>query len=632
MATSPTADRLSLGSLLTLAAAFGLLAGLVEGAALFFLQKGPLAGETINLFFVPMRILYVSPLVDWALFVAVALATAGVVRLFRATPPDLPILFMVIFLLGFDWLSLLLDRVFDPIAILMLSAGISAAVVRTFRGRVPQLVRVARQCLPVMSVAVVVLVLGVYPRQGRREAKAAGELGPADRGAPNVLILVMDTVRADHLSAQGYSRKTTPNLDRLSSRSVLFENALSTSSWTLPAHASLLTGRLPFEHGAERLEYDGRYFSLAEEFQRRGYRTCAFSANTFFFTPQNGFQRGFIHFDGLFSSFADILGRPFFGRQLVTFYAEESLSDLPGRKSAEQVNQEFLAWLGRDGARPFFAVLNYFDAHAPYLPPAPFRSRFSSRPDPGGILNYVAGRETLNGPEQTRDEMDAYDGAIAFEDDQIGRLLSFLGHRNVADNTIVVIVSDHGEFFGEHGLFLHRNALFLPGIRVPLLLSWPGHVPEGIRVTRPVSIASVPATLMELLPLPGQADFPGPSLIAQWKEHAVDAPSPPILSELVSLHSGPSGSPPPRTESLVNTRWHLIATSGEAPQLYDWRADPGEQHNLAGSVEGQRVVPALLGCLKHRRSLIRRADCGLAAPQLAESRESSSSSEPGGAQ
>jgi len=440
--------------------------------------------------------------------------------------------------------------------------------------------------------------------------------------------VVMDTVRADHVSALGYPRATTPNLDRMASQGVLFENALSTSSWTLPAHASLLTGRYPFEHGAELLDYDGRYPTLAEEFENRGYRTGAFSANTFYFTQQNGFGPGFLHFEDLFSSVSDALTRPFYGRQMVSLYEEASFSDLPGRRTAAEINLEFLLWLRQGGTRPFFVVLNYFDAHAPYLPPAPFRSRFASRPDPGGILNYIADRESLERPDDVRDERDAYDGAIAFEDDQIGRLLASLRNLQPADNTIVVVLSDHGEFFGEHGLFMHRNALFLEGIHVPLLLHWPGHVPAGVRVPTPVSIASLPATFMQMLPRQGHTEFPGPSLAALWNGEAPQAQSPFLLAELVSRAPTESGGAAPRMESLLSSRWHFLLTDGKQPQLFDWRADPGELHNLAQSKEGRQVTARMLGCINDHLSLIRHPDCGLSAIQSAGMTESFASAEP----
>ena len=622
MAESHTgqADRLSSGAIFTLAASAGLLAGLVEGPSLFFLQKGPLAGETINAFFVPRAILYVSPLVDVVLFVVIAFLTLGICRLARLAAPDPPMLFIILFLLVFDWLSIALDRVLDPLVIVILSAGASAALARGLGSRKPKLVIASRRALPALAIAVALVAGGVHVRRLLVQRANVAELPEARRGAPNVLLIVMDTVRADHLSTLGYARPTSPHLDQVAAQGVLFENAISTSSWTLPALASLLTGRYPFEHGAELLSYDGRYPTLAEEFHKRGYRTSAFSANTFFFVPQSGFGKGFLYFEGLFASPSDALIRPFYGRQLVSLYEEASLRDLPGRSRADEINGDFLRWLRADASRPFFAVLNYFDAHAPYLPPKAYRNRFAVRPDPGGILNYVADREKLDNPEDTRDETDAYDGAIAFEDAQIGVLLSALRGLHLADNTIVVVAADHGEFFGEHGLFMHRNALFLEGIRVPIFILWPGHVPAGVRVATPVTITSLPATLMELLPRPGQTVFPGTSLAALWDPGAPQPDSAFLLSELLARNPTAAGVRE-RLESLFTSRYHFLASGGGA-QLFDWRADPREQHDLAGSPEGRRITARMMSCLSANLAAIRAADCGLPRTATSDLHES----------
>jgi arylsulfatase A-like enzyme len=622
--------RLSASAILTLAASVGLIAGLLEAPALFFLQKGPFAGETINTFFVPRAILYVAPVFDLVFFVVIAFLTLGICRLVGLKYPDPPVIFILIFLLVFDWLSLALDRVMDPLVVVILSAGLSATLVRDCRRHSGRLVQLSQRVLPILAIALVVVGCTVELRRLRVREDNVADWPQPPRGAPNVLVVVMDTVRADHLSALGYARQTSPNLDRLATRGVLFENAISTSSWTLPAHASMLTGRYPFEHGAELLSYDGRYPTLAEEFRKRGYRTGAFSANTFFFIPQNGFGTGFLYFEGLFSSPSDALIRPFYGRQLVSLYEGASRRDLPGRKGADQINGDFLGWLRRDGTRPFFAVLNYFDAHAPYLPPAPFRNRFAARPDPGGVLNYVGDRETLETPEDIRDETDAYDGAIAFEDDQIGRLLASLGRMGLDDNTLVIVVSDHGEFLGEHGLFMHRNALFLEGIRVPMLILWPGHLPAGVRVSAPVTIAALPATLMDLLPRPGQTMFPGNSLASHWNGAAPEEEPAFVLSELVSRDAnGPDGMRQ-RTESLLTSRWHFLFTGGQPPQLFDWLTDPHELHDLAGSPQGRQITSRMVSCVSDHRSSIRSSDCGLSTAEWANLQQSFPASAPVG--
>jgi arylsulfatase A-like enzyme len=581
--------------------------------ALRFLQNGPLAGATINSFLVSRRILYLAPLVDAALFTVLGLLLATACRWCRRRSAQQPVLFLLIFLLLFDWLSLILDRVLEPAVIVILTLGLSAALLRSFPGGTGRIFGVARSSLPALASAVAVLMIVVPAERVYSERAEEASLPPAPENAPNVLIVVLDTVRADHLSVLGYHRPTTPRLEQAAARGVMFENAFSTSSWTLPAHASLLTGRFPFEHGAELLTYDGRFETLPEALQARGYRTGAFSGNTFYFTRENGFGRGFLHFDGVARTAADSLSRPFYGRQLVTLLEEASRSDLPGRERAGEINEGFLAWQQQDSRRPFFAVLNYFDAHAPYLPPHPFRSRFSLRSDPGGILNYVADRENLKNADDQRDETDAYDGAIAYEDAQLGFLLDALRARGLEANTLVVLLSDHGEFFGEHELYLHRNALFLAGIRVPLLLLWPGHVPAGTRIATPVSITDLPATITELLPRPSGARFPGTSLAHLWEEKSPGMQQPYILSELLSREQDPVGGSRSRTESLIAGQWHLLITGGQKPQLFNWHADPQELHDLAETPEGQTVAAQLVACTNERQTLIREPECGISS-------------------
>ena len=597
-------------------ASVGLITGVAEGFALYLLQASRWSGETIDYLLVPRSILYVSPLVNLVFFVAIGFLAAGICRMSRGRVSGRFILIMLFMLVVFDGLSIALDRVMDAPYIAILSAGISTALMRGCWNHREWLVGAARKSFWVLVPAVAVLFVTVHVFRDLAAESAAAELGQPPKGAPNVLIIVMDTVRADHVSALGYFRETTPNLERLAKQGVLFEHAISTSCWTLPAHASLLTGRFPFEHGAEVKTYDGRYPTLPEAFEARGYRTGAFSANTFYFASTNGFGHGFLHFDGVFTNLSDVLVRTLYGRSLMMLYEEAPYANVPGRKNADIVNERFLDWLHQSSSRPFFAVLNYFDAHDPYLPPTPFRDKFARRSGVGGKLNGLADRESLRQPSDIRTEEEAYDGGIAYEDDRIGRLMQSLKESGFATNLLVVVVSDHGEFFGEHGLFLHKNALYMQGIHVPLLLVWPDHLPAGVRVTVPVSIARVPATIMSLVPGRDSVKFPSAPLEPLWSGTQPVDSEPLILSELVADRPPPEGGPPLRTESLLSSRWHFIYTRGENPRLFDWNKDPDEQNNLANTQPGRDVVAGMMHCLQDRVVLIRQPDCGLSAAQL----------------
>src|SRR6202030_2172864 len=207
-----------------------------------------------------------------------------------------------------------------------------------------------------------------------REDILTAELSTAPQGSPNILVIVVDTLRADHLSTCGYVRATIPNLDRIAKQGVLFENAYSASSWTLPSHATMLTGRYPHEHGADLSYYDGRYPTIAQVLRGEGYRTGAFSANLLYFCRTRGFGAGFLHFEDFFGSWADIVSHTLYGRE---FNKHVTLplgyKDIPGRKRAADVNREFLRWVDRATGKRFFAFLNYFDVHDPFFPSEPYR-------------------------------------------------------------------------------------------------------------------------------------------------------------------------------------------------------------------------------------------------------------------
>jgi arylsulfatase A-like enzyme len=241
------------------------------------------------------------------------------------------------------------------------------------------------------------------------------------------------------------------------------------------------------------------------------------------------------------------------------------------------VNQEVLHWIDHTPQRPFFAFLNYFDAHGPYgLPrsyPRPAWSQAS--------------------------EMDLYDDGIRYVDDNLGQLLEALQQRGL-NNTLVVVTSDHGEGLWQHGLPTHGRALYRELIHVPLIFWCPGHIAPGLRVATPVTNASIASTVMELVGANSQPAFPEPSLSVLWGASEVPPEWPATLSELAqnryedgqdrsAKHQGPT-STTGSMKSLVTPQWHLILHEKLGEQLYDWGHDPGESHNVVGTPEGQEVA------------------------------------------
>ena len=474
---------------------------------------------------------------------------------------------------------------------------------RWFRKHETAAIQFNRRTLAWLASATVLFVCGVQGWNWIQELRA--EQRATAQSVPNVVVIVVDTLRADHLSGYGYSRQTSPNLDHIAQNGVLFEEAFAAASWSLPSHASLLTGRYPFEHGAEKGPLNERYLTIAEAFRDRGYRTGGFSANSFFFCRRMGMGRGFIHFDDYSGSLTQAAVRTCYGRYLEAFLNRLDLKIFPVRRTAPEVNSSFLRWINVKPQTPFFAVLNYFDVHDPYFPPQPYRTRFSKLKDPGGIIDEsLASHGLPSTPDQLQGEIDAYDGSIAYVDDQIGRLLAELKKRNLTNNTLVVITSDHGESFGAHGLFIHGNSLYRGQIRVPLVFYWPSKIPEGLRIPRPVSNAAIPATLLDLTGNGGKSQFPIASLSHLWKAVPSDSDWPLPESDLAQLPWNPkapnySGA----MRSIIGPQFHYIWNEKLGEELYDWHHDPQELHDLAKNGELNGVLQSFRNRLEHHGTL-----------------------------
>lgn len=596
--TAPRPQPLFIPSLL-IAAGFGILTGIVEGFGLLIFQRINWArwGPTLH---VSQEILWISPLVDLCLFLLVGVVVWMAARLLPRLPALKVLVFLFTFLALYDWLSVT-DRLYQR-ACIILSLGIAAVFIRWLGRREDTAVKFGKATLPWIVASGLVLGAVIQVSSWLREENAFADLPPAPPAAPNVLVIVVDTLRADRIAAYGCPHPTSPNLDRIAREGVLFENAIAASSWTLPSHASLLTGRAVWEHGVGTVHplpvlgwqepALGGYPTLAGALEREGYRTGAFSANRSWFVRDWGLSRGFMHFEDYFQSPADMFARTFYGHELIRNYikrikhgeAQELLRYGHGfgiRKRADVINDELLRWIDRDHRKPFFAFLNYLDVHDPYHTPAGY-------PDP---------------PWEQRTEVDRYDAGVRYVDDYIGRLLLALDQRHLGNNTLLIITSDHGEGLGQHGMEGHGRTLYWELVHVPLLIRFPGHVPAGQRVTVPVSNSAIAATLINLLGSQPKTPFPGPPLSALWKDRQAETHWPEPVSELVQdkyLVQGddPSGSQLPTARSgwmssLVTQRWHLIVHQKAGEQLYDWTADPGERNDLIRTPEGQQAAREL---------------------------------------
>jgi arylsulfatase A-like enzyme len=457
------------------------------------------------------------------------------------------------------------------------------------------LLRWQKRTLPLLVVLALWCMIAFPVKQRLHEDRETAKLPAASANSPNVLVIVVDTLRADHLSTYGYSRPTSPHLTQLATQGTLFEDAIAPSSWTLPVHASLLTGLYPHAHHVDNdgalLGWD--YPVLGDEFMARGYRTAAFSANTLLFCRRRGFGRGFIHFEDDFQSLGSTFAQTFYGDLIKHLLFQLELKrDLFGRRSAAQINQHALRWIDR-GHQPFFVFLNYMDVHDPYRPPEPYLHRYTKMRNPGSRASeHWDWFEHLT-PQQRQGAVDAYDGAINYVDDHIQQLMQQLRQRGLDRDTLVVITSDHGESFGEHGLMTHGNALYRELIHVPLILWEPGKIPAGEKIAAPVSLTALPATLLEATGEAHHPHIPEASLANLWKSGAgvelASAYNP--ISELAQLNWNPTFpdyyGP---MQSISTEHWHYIHGGKYGSELFPCCTDQPEELNLAGTIIGRELT------------------------------------------
>lgn len=447
-------------------------------------------------------------------------------------------------------------------------------------------------------------------REVLAERRALRDLPPPPAGSPNILLIILDTVRADHLGLYGYERATTPNLDSLAARGTVFDKAIAPAPWTLPSHASMLTGRRPTELSTDwERPLDGTHPTLAEVLSRHGYVTSGFVANLLYTSRWFGLARGFAHYDDYPRSIGQTVLSSSLGRELARrgiLHRLTGSDDVLNRKRARRVTDDFLSWLDRRDRRPYFAFLNYFDAHEPYLPPAPYDEKFgASGPRPlertGGLRHDARAwrpRKWESSNREIRLDRNAYDGAIAYIDANLGRLVRELEARGELDETVILVTSDHGEHLGEHGLFGHLNSLYSPLLRVPLVVMGPG-IPHR-RVEAVAGLRHLAATVADLA---GVRDSPlgGRSLARMWSPST----GPDTMAAFSTVRRGLALRPwypiarGPGMHSLYRASYHYICNGDGSEELYRVDVDAVEVENLA-------PVPAVVPTLRALRETLHR--------------------------
>lgn len=585
-------------SIIWAACFFALLTGLIDAA---------IAGvKTLVLH----RFAWVSPDVAWMapvayllFFLPVALLIVAIAAIVRK-PQPLPTSIGVFVTLSVFSLTLPYEQIARwASALLAVGIGVQAA---RFAGGAPGqwTIRLRRASL-ILGGVVITVGGGIRIWRAVGERRLLASMPAYEAAAPNILMIILDTVRGEEMSLYGYARPTTPALDARARESVVFDRAISASSWTLPSHASLFTGRTGGSLGVSWMrQLDSDTPVLAEVLRTRGYLTGGFVANHLYTSYESGLARGFAHYDdyrfswkllllhaspartAMLSLILDDRSPRTVMRALRGFRLTASRVPADVSRSGETITNAFLDWQGTAGARPFFAFLNYFDAHGPYKSPEPYTSRFG-------------------GP--TFSKQDRYDGAISWLDHEVGRILDSLERRGVLEKTIVVVTADHGDHFGDHKLNGHANSLYLSLVRVPLMIRYPAGMPAGTRVSTPVSHRDVAATLLDLAGAGGNGGLGGVSLTSLWKPvDGARAPST-VISELdkgVNVDTLFPNSRGPM-KAIIDDRWHYIRNGWGRDELYDHRADSLEKTNLTAVHAMQPEIVRLQHKLDSVRALPR---------------------------
>ncbi len=541
---------------------------------------------------VNIHVTWMTPL-SYVLFLlpfGIALSIAARVRPRLVTPR------VSIFVLGlvsaFSFFFLFFPAL-HRVAIVILALGIAVQATRVLTGRIAGFQRVARRLVRVGVVGTLCLAIGAMGWGAVRERRAVSALGQATADAPNLLLIVLDTVRAMSLGLYGHPVANTPHLERWAQRGVLFRHAFATSPWTLPSHLTMFTGLYPSELNAGwTAPLDAEHTTLAEVLAAHGYATAGFVANLQYCTIETGIAQGFVHYEDIPLSLSEIVMSSSLGRIIVnnpTFRAAIGYHDILGRKTATDITNAFLRWVGDGAPRPFFAFLNYYDAHEPFLPPPPFDTVFggSAERDENLILQLSPrmaerSRKRAMSEIERHAEERAYEAAIAYMDAELGRLFEELERRGLLQNTVVMVTSDHGELFGEHDLFGHGNSLYAPTLHVPLLMTYPPRLPSAAVVDQYVSLRDLPATALDLLGL-ADASIPGSSLV-RTVDSSLDSviTLSPLLAGLRPAPNQPEWFPSTRgiMSALVEAPYHYIRNGDGVEELYQIEADPREAANV----------------------------------------------------
>lgn len=422
---------------------------------------------------------------------------------------------------------------------------------------------------------------------------------------PNIVLIVMDSVRAANLSCCGYLRTTTPNIDQLATQSTLFEQAISVGCWTLPVHASLFTGLYPLNHGmvVSKDALPENFPTLARRLKQHGYQTACFSSNPYI-SETTGLTQGFDTVENVWHiTKARGIERTTLSKLIMQLQRYGSLASPAirlartlqharsiakrrrnlGDSGAKLTNERIKTWITelRNPGTPFFIFVNYMECHEPYNPPHPYDRRFMPKDFSSWRVARVGHGEdaVLASPEaQRKDNIEIiqalYDGELAYLDHKIGELMQFIETLGIMDETVVVVTSDHGDSLGEHDQVGHRMTLYEPLVHVPLIIRYPACFQPGMRVPQQVSLIDLYPTLLEL----AGAGMPETTTNSA---HSLIAPPPTDARPFaVAENTAPKSLDSVIARMIRTDQYKYIWKSNQQHELYDLVNDPGELTNL----------------------------------------------------
>jgi len=422
---------------------------------------------------------------------------------------------------------------------------------------------------------------------------------------PNIVLVSIDSLRWDHVGSYGYDRPTTPFLDELAAKGIRFENTFSTTSWTLPSHAAMFTGLYDSTHGLvdNGMRLADEHRTLAEMLRDEGYETVGFFGGPYLH-PTFGLAQGFEAFHDCMVDAPALASGTEVRRGLTTMARHPSHSDVTGPRTAQRVSE----WLEGRSAKPFFLFLHMWDVHYDYIPPAEYVEMFDADYD-GELTGERFFSNPLIHPELPAPDLEhllaLYDGEIRFTDDILRRIFSELESRGLLENTLVVVTSDHGDEFFEHGYQGHGETLFEEVVRIPLIVSWPGRLEGGRVVTELVRLVDLAPTLAAVAGYDDELELEGRNLLPLLEGGSV-----PAATALTELYSGGAEIRALRTLDAKL----LLQDSRSEPLLFRLTEDPHELNPIGPGTEHEedrrRYARELLEALEAAE--VRRAALGLA--------------------